>query len=113
LVFSLGFLSWLALLVLFFLFLALSLPDIMDLRGHRDSFGSVYAIQDTAISLGFALGPLLGAGLQHALEKNPSKVRGKEGAGGRWMTCDAQKHGVAVVVFWAVAYFFDVFWFVC
>ena len=71
----------------------------MDLRGHRDSFGSVYAIQDTAISLGFALGPLLGAGLQHALEKNPSKVRGKEGAD--------------VVVFWAVAYFFDVFWFVC
>ena len=85
----------------------------MDLRGHRDSFGSVYAIQDTAISLGFALGPLLGAGLQHALEKNPSKVRGKEGAGGRWMTCDAQKHGVAVVVFWAGTYFFDVLWFVC
>ena len=44
------------------------LADIMDVRGHRDSFGSVYAIQDTAISVGFAAGPLLGASLQHALE---------------------------------------------
>ena len=50
------------------------LADIMDVRGLRDSFGTVYAIQDTAISIGFAIGPLLGAGLQHVFEKNPTRV---------------------------------------
>jgi len=50
------------------------LADIMDIRGTKDSFGSVYAIQDTAISIGFAMGPLLGAGMQHLFEKHPSGI---------------------------------------
>ncbi len=42
------------------------LADIMDARGHEDSFGAVFAVQDSALSAGFAIGPLAGAGIQAA-----------------------------------------------
>ena len=37
------------------------LADVIDIRGHSESLGSVFAVQDTCVSFGFALGPILGA----------------------------------------------------
>lgn len=71
------------------------LADIMDARGSTgsDVLGIVFSLQNSAISLGFAAGPLLGAAVEESLE---SGAGGAAGAGFRAMSL---AFGVACLAF--------------